>query len=120
MENLPKKRKLVLNRETVIPLQPEALATVIGGEGQPQPNSNLASAIGESAGASAGVSGVVGGSVSLVASESTSGCVGASAAVSGASSAVTSAVDHVSNRLGLPCWAATSLAGASVHFARKW
>jgi hypothetical protein len=120
VENLPpKKRKLVLNRETVIPLQREALGTVIGGEGNSS-NGNLVSAVGESAGASGGASAVSGGVVSLVASESTSGCVGAGAAVSGAASAVTSAVDHVSQKLGLPCWVATSLGGASIHFTRKW
>jgi hypothetical protein len=109
-----KKRKLVLNRETVMQLERDALGTVIGGA------DNLVTAVGESAAASGGASAVSGGVVSVVASEATSGCVGASAAVSGGASAVTGAVDHVSQKVGLPCWVATSLASASIHFSKKW
>jgi len=109
-----KKRKLVLNRETVMQLERDALGTVIGGA------DNLVTAVGESAAASGGVSAVSGGVVSVVASEATSGCVGASAAVGGGASAITGGVDHVSEKVHLPCWVATSLASASVHFSKKW
>src|SRR6201999_3007918 len=117
-----KKRKLVLNRETVMQLERDALGTVIGGA------DNLVTAIGESAAAGGGVSGAVSAVASAIpsvaASEASSGAIVASAAASGAvsvaGSAVTGAVDHVSQKVGLPCWVATSLASASVHFSKKW
>jgi hypothetical protein len=108
-----KKRKLVLNRETVMPLQHDQLADVYGGQNKaPGEDSNIIQAASQSAGASAVASGVV----TPVAGESATLC----AVVSGAASAVGSAVDHASNKLGVPCWVATSLGSAAIHFTRKW
>jgi hypothetical protein len=109
-----KKRKLVLNRETVMPLQHDQLADVYGGKDKSdlQQSDNLSKRAAESAALSAVASGVV----TAVAGESATAC----AVVSGAGSAVNSAVDHVSNKLHLPCWAATSAVSASIHFSRKW
>ena len=103
-----KKRKLVLNRETVMPLQYDQLADVIGGA----EDSNIIQAASQSGGASAIVSGVV----TALAAESASTC----AVASGAASAAASAVDHVSNKLNVPCWVATSIGSAAIHFTRKW
>ena len=105
-----KKRKLVLSRETVMPLQYDQLDSVNGG--QEQPGDNLIKRGAESA----AVSGVVSGVVTAVAGESATACAVASAA----GSAVAGTVDHVSNKMGLPCWAATSLGSAAIHFTRKW
>jgi hypothetical protein len=102
-----KKRKLVLNRETVMPLQYDQLDSIRGGE-----DSNIISAASQSGGASAVVSGVV----TAIAAESASAC----AVASGAYSAVASAADHVSNKLHLPCWTATSAVSGVVHLTRKW
>lgn len=101
-----KKRKLQLNRETVMPIQSHRLRGVVGGE------DNVLGRAAESGGASAIASAVV----TAAAGETASACV----AVSGATSAVAASVDHVSNRLNLPCWAATSLGSAAIHFTRKW
>lgn len=100
------KRKLVLNRETLVPLQRSHLGLVAGG------GDNLMSAIGESAASGS----VASAAVTLVATESGGACAAASAVASG----VASAVDHVSNKMGLPCWAATSVASGIVHFTRRW
>ena len=107
-----KKRKLILNRETVMPLQQDQLALVHGGEDQAQPGDNLLNRAAQSG----AVSAIGGGVVTAVAGESATAC----AVVSGAASAAAATVDHVSNRLGLPCWAATSLGSAAIHFTRKW
>jgi hypothetical protein len=114
-----KKRRLILNRETIMPLQHDQLDDVHGGRGE-DADPNLVSAAANSASASGVVSGAAGGVASLAASESTSSCVGASAAVSAVASGVSSAVDHASNRLGVPCWMATSVGSAALHFTRKW
>ena len=106
-----KKRKLVLNRETVMPLQYDQLATVHGGQ-DVQPGDNLVKRAGESAAISAVGSGIV----TAVAGESATACAVASAAAS-ASAGV---VDHVSNKLNAPCWVATSIGSAALHFTRKW
>jgi len=101
------KRKLVLNRETLVPLQRSHLGLVAGAA-----SDNLMSAIGESAASGS----VASAAVTLAATESGGACMAASAVASG----VASAVDHVSNKMGLPCWAATSVASGIVHFTRKW
>lgn len=106
-----KKRKLVLNRETVMPLQNDQLADVYGGQDL-QPSDNVVGRAAQSAGLSAAGSAVV----TAVAGESATTC----AVASGAASAVAASVDHVSNKLGLPCWAATSVGSAALHFTRKW
>jgi acyl-CoA hydrolase len=106
-----KKRKLVLNRETVMPLQSDQLDSVHGGQ-DAQQSDNLLNRAAQSAATSAVVSGVV----TAVAGESATAC----AVASGAASAAAATVDHVSNKLGLPCWAATSLGSAAIHFTRKW
>ena len=103
-----KKRKLVLNRETIMPLQYEQLGDVYGG----QDDSNVIQAASQSGGASAIVSGVV----TALAAESASTC----AIASGAASASASVIDHVSNKLHLPCYVATSVSSAVIHFTRKW
>jgi acyl-CoA hydrolase len=105
-----KKRKLILVRETVMPLQHDQLDDVYGG--QVQPGDNLVNRAAQSGAISAIGSGVV----TAVAGESATAC----AVASGAASAVAATVDHVSNRLGVPCWAATSLGSAAIHFTRKW
>lgn len=107
-----KKRKLILNRETVMPLQHDQLASVHGGEDQAQPSDNLINRAAQSG----AISAIGGGVVTAVAGESATAC----AVASGAASAAAATVDHVSNRLGLPCWAATSLGSAAIHFTRKW
>jgi hypothetical protein len=108
-----KKRKLSLNRETVMPLQHDQLDDVYGGKGKKgKDDSNIIQAASQSGGASAIVSGVV----TALAAESASAC----AVVSGAASASASAIDHASNKLGVPCWAATSAGSAIIHFTRKW
>lgn len=101
------KRKLVLNRETLIPLQNHQLGLVAGGG-----DDNLVSAVAQSGGAS----GVASAAVTLVATESAGACAAASAVASG----IASGVDHVSNKLGVPCWVATSVASGVIHFTRKW
>ena len=106
-----KKRKLILVRETVMPLQYDQLGTVYGGQ-DVQPGDNLIKRAGESAAISAVGSGIV----TAVAGESATAC----AVASGAASAAAATVDHVSNRMGLPCWAATSIGSAAIHFTRKW
>jgi hypothetical protein len=113
MENTTdiKKRKLVLNRETVMPLQYDQLDSVHGGKDL-QPSDNLASRAAQSGALSAIGSGIV----TAVAGESATAC----AVASGAASAAAATVDHVSNKLGLPCWAATSVGSAAIHFTRKW
>jgi len=105
MINEIKKRKLVLNRETVMPLQPDQLGLVIGAK------DHLLSRVAESAASG----GAVSAAVTLVATESGGACAAASAAAS----AVTGGVDHVSDRLGVPCWLATSLGSAAVHWTRR-
>lgn len=105
-----KKRKLVLSRETVMPLQQDQLAEIHGG--QEQPGDNLINRAAQSAAISSVVSGVA----TAVAGESATAC----AVASGAASAAAATVDHVSNKMGLPCWAATSLGSAAIHFTRKW
>jgi hypothetical protein len=106
-----KKRKLVLVRETVMPLQYDQLDTVLGGQDL-QPSDNLVGRAAQSGAISAIGSGVV----TAVAGESATAC----AVASGAASAAAATVDHVSNKMGLPCWAATSLGSAAIHFTRKW
>jgi hypothetical protein len=106
-----KKRKLVLNRETVMPLQGQQLSLVVGGDNA-KPDDNLIRRGAESA----AVSGAASAIVTAIAAESASACAVASASASAAAATV----DHVSNRLGLPCWVATSVASASLHFTRKW
>jgi hypothetical protein len=105
-----KKRKLTLNRETVMPLQADQLATVIGGKDDP--NDNLVGRAAQSGAISAIASGVV----TAVAGESATAC----AVASGAASAGAATVDHVSNKLNAPCWIATSVGSAAIHFTRKW
>jgi len=106
-----KKRKLVLNRETVMPLQYDQLGDVYGGQ-DAQPSDNLINRGAQSAAISAVGSGVV----TAVAGESATAC----AVVSGAASASAATVDHVSNKLNAPCWIATSIGSAAIHFTRKW
>jgi hypothetical protein len=106
-----KKRKLVLVRETVMPLQYDQLDTVIGGQ-DVQPSDNLVGRAAQSAAISAVGSGIV----TAIAGESATAC----AVASGAAGASAATVDHVSNKLGLPCWAATSVGSAAIHFTRKW
>ena len=101
------KRKLVLNRETLVPLQQSHLGIVHGGA-----SDNLMSAIGESAASGS----VASAAATLIATESGGACAAASAVASG----VASAVDHVSNKIGVPCWLATSVASGVVHFTRRW
>jgi hypothetical protein len=111
MEDLSiKKRKLILNRETVMPLQADQLAVVYGGKDDP--NDNLISRAAQSGAISAIGSGVV----TALAAESASAC----AVASGAASAAAATVDHVSNKLNAPCWVATSIGSAAIHFTRKW
>jgi hypothetical protein len=111
MEDLSiKKRKLILNRETVMPLQPDQLANVYGGKDDP--NDNLVGRAAQSGAISAIASGVV----TAIAAESASAC----AVASGAASASAATVDHVSNKLNAPCWIATSVGSAAIHFTRKW
>jgi hypothetical protein len=109
-ETTIKKRKLVLVRETVMPLQQDQLDGIYGG--QAQEGDNLINRAAQSGAVSAIASGVV----TAVAGESATAC----AVASGAGSAVAATVDHVSNRMGLPCWAATSIGSAAIHFTRKW
>jgi len=112
MEDLDiKKRKLILNRETVMPLQADQLADVHGGK-DGDPNDNL---IGRAA-QSGAVSAIASGVVTAVAGESATAC----AVASGAASAGAATVDHVSNKLNAPCWIATSVGSAAIHFTRKW
>jgi hypothetical protein len=97
-----KKRKLHLNRETILPLQRNALgtdilATVNGGEDKRDTRDRTQESIAFSAAGS--------GAASLVTSGASAGV---SAAVSAAASGVGASIDAASQRLGLPCWTVTT------------
>ena len=97
-----KKRKLHLNRETILPLQRTALgtdvlATINGGADNRDTRERTQESIAFSAAGS--------GAASLVTSGASAGV---SAAVSGAASGVGASVDAVSQRLNLPCWTVTT------------
>ena len=106
MSEMPK-RKLNLKRETIRPLQPSALARVLGGD-----DNNLVARTAESA----AVGSVAGGAVSAFVAESAGTCF----AAGGAASAGAAAVDHVSDKLGVPCYLATSLGSVALHWTRRW
>jgi hypothetical protein len=97
-----KKRKLHLNRETILPLQRNALgtdvlATVNGGEDKRDTRDRTVESIAYSAASGASVSTVTSGA-----------SAGLSGAVSGVTSGVGASIDAASQRLGLPCWTVTT------------
>jgi hypothetical protein len=100
--NATKKRKLQLNRETILPLQrngigTDVLATVNGGKDNRDTRDRTQESIVYSAASGA--------SVSTVTSAASAGVSGA---ISGVASGVGASVDAVSQRLGLPCWTVTT------------
>ena len=97
-----KKRKLHLNRETILPLQrnslgTDVLATVNGGADNRDTRDRTQESIAFSAAGSGAVSTVTSGA-----------SAGLSAAVSAATSGVGASIDAASQRLGIPCWTVTT------------
>lgn len=95
------KRKLHLNRETILPMQryeigTDILATVNGGDNRDTRDRTQESIV---------FSAASGASVSTVTSAASAGLSGA---VSGVASGVGASIDRVSERLGLPCWTVTT------------
>jgi hypothetical protein len=94
-----KKRKLVLNRETLMPLQPSDLERAYGGQKKEQEH------LGEKTLKSAGASGALSGVVSQP-------------GISASASAAGAFIDRVSENVRVPCWAATTASLIS-RFMRK-
>ena len=118
MENLKsKKRKLQLNRETVMPLLRDDLGNVNGGADNRDTRDRTQESIVFSAASGAGVSAAS----SAIASGpvSAAGSAGISGAVSGVASGVGASIDAASQRLGLPCWATATTASIVSRLTRR-